>query len=972
MFRRAALVFSLSLPLLAAAEEPSSPPVIAKAPDFSEAFRKLESLGLPPIKDAEWTSGNPNSVSEEDYQLREMIGQLQGHGWKFKVDGQERFLGFGNLDTTDVPKGEGGGSRGLLGSLFGGGSSKPKGADLRKDADHLTAILNDPAKSGDFREGIEYSGKSSVGRLLIFAAQLHQTGHPEEANRLAAAVFSLGLPPEQVIDSAVNRLATREYSLVVASFVTTRDWSAYHQGLQKLVTRYPRGWDDFGAIQILLPAVANRVADTPPPKPVLEGVVLNPEAVAALDEIFLGKKGATDEAAIQQFITARRIPPASVTPQMREQIIAYLESNQENRSSGAWLIQDPQAFQGNSPEARLKRLGVEALPVLAAFAKDGTLVTRMNSGSSRSSYSSRSDSAEEKLLKSYQKLRRPLSRGEIACELLAATLPSGEDTNQPEVLAESAIGFWKANRGKTQLELIKEFITSESYSQKSQSLALLSGMPEDAARQLFEQFAAQEGNAMSSGEAVRNYLKIHKGSAKAFFAAYSTALKAEMEGQDPEMSSGGYQIRQAGGVDAYLKKLSLLVGGESPQKMLFEIAKAEKPDLRQIRGILETLDQRPKEEIITMILEATIIARSPETRIAFLSALDRQEFPVRTRTENDEATASTEQPIPSSLIEKWTTLLTDNRITKSREIVSFVTAVVLEGLYSSSDMENLRMIGFLDHHAYRQIVLDRAQERVSGKALTPIPDGSKVTSEQVLKLLESLAPEKPEVVSSRMQAWTMQEKLGYMIWKGKEENGGKVPASVIAAQRVVLPVADNGVPDLQVISNEILETLGLGPGTELRGDILISVAEKFATQIKASSGLAIEFTPSSLGNGRSPQAIRVFDLTPEQRKAVDSDVLNPAVAALEETSGVVILTSGSTNGFSSPPIAVWALTGSAVEAPAPETLVKWRTEITKPLDPYEPRGTITLSVLHRDDLEKLKSIWPSSSLESDPFAAEQE
>ncbi|HEX7260798.1 MAG TPA: hypothetical protein VF258_03200, partial [Luteolibacter sp.] len=347
MIRETALALLLGLSLTVVAQES---PAAAPA-DFTAGFQQLVTLGLPELKNAEWIATGDES-RDSDYSLREILPELKGNGWKIQQGEKTLFLPLGQIDPQEMPATSGGGG-GLLGGLLGGGSKKAKSVDPVKDVAKLIATLGDPEKSKNFRSNLEYSGASALGSLLIHATQLHQTSHPKEANQLAATVFSLGASPESVIDAAIDRLAARDLSRVTEAFFKSHDWPAYERDLQALTKRYPRGWENFPAVQMLLPVVTKRVVGEMPAKPAIPGINLHPEALTALEATLQENINPTDDDAVARFAKERKIPEAQLTPQLRQQIAQMLSrSDGEEYSSGPWLIAEPPGKESKDPWLR--------------------------------------------------------------------------------------------------------------------------------------------------------------------------------------------------------------------------------------------------------------------------------------------------------------------------------------------------------------------------------------------------------------------------------------------------------------------------------------------------------------------------------------------------------------------------------------------------------------------------------------------
>jgi hypothetical protein len=947
MIRKSALALMLGLSLTAAAQES---PATAAA-DFTAGFERLIALGLPELKGAEWVAAGDESRNP-DYSLREILQELKGNGWKIQQGEKPMFVPLGQLDPQEMPATSGSG-RGLLGGLLGGGSKKAKTVDPVKDAAKLIATLADPEKSKDFRSRLEYSGASSLGSLLIHATQLHQTGHPKEASQLVSTILSLGANPETVIDAAINQLAARDQSRITEAFFTTHDWAAYERDLRALAERYPRGWENFPAVQMLLPAVAKRVAGEMPANPAIPGITLHPEAIAALEATLQENKNSSDDDAVARFAKERKIPEAQLTPQMRQQIARMLSRSDGEYSSGPWLVAEPPGKESKDPWLRLKSLGLDALPALAAIANDDTLTFSRN-GSSRSSYSYRSnqETAADRALKAYQSMDRPQTRGELACSLLTATLPGMAETeSSPQMIADAAMEFWKANRGKSKLDLLLLFLAEGNAQEKQIASTALAEIPEEAAHQAFEKYVLEGDGLTDSLDSVATYLKRRKTAAKDFFTRFSAALKSQLDGVDLDSVSGGYEIKQAGGVDKYLKKLSLLVGRESPRKLLLELAKAEKPDTRQINSLAETLAESSPETFVPLYLEAAASATHSKTRAAFLAALIHQAYD----QESDNKEEMKETPVPPAQIPHWITLLGDDRTTPNGDQIRLHAAQVLEQYHSPATWERISEIYKIDPGAYNELVLARANSRLAGKSPIPLPDATKVSATRMAEMLKQLADAKPEAIHGLANAWPIEDRLAFKNWQEDPKQAATLPANVTAARKLLTAPVESPDDPPVAQTKEIMRALKLEPGTKIDFDTVTKLAATIASETKTHSGLCLGLSEFPLGTGMTITADRAFSANSKFSNGYAHYLLSHAVSALNapKTTAAVTLHCSSRTGRDMP--VIWTHDGTKIIPPDASTLEKFRETMTAD-DQNSSTVSIHLSVLHRDDLEKLAKL----------------
>ena len=125
----------------------------------------------------------------------------------------------------------------------------------------------------------------TCGSFLLFATQLHQTGHAESANQLALAVFEHFPSREAAVDAAIDEIASHLYQKAALEFFRSGDWAAYHQALASLTKRFPRGWTGRDAVAMFLPQLEKQAAGAKAPPPSLPDVPIDPQAVAIIREL---------------------------------------------------------------------------------------------------------------------------------------------------------------------------------------------------------------------------------------------------------------------------------------------------------------------------------------------------------------------------------------------------------------------------------------------------------------------------------------------------------------------------------------------------------------------------------------------------------------------------------------------------------------------------------------------------------------
>jgi hypothetical protein len=255
--------FLLFSTVIGRAQQPSA------IPDFAGGFKQLAALGMPPLDAQATWSVVAEAANNSNYQLREVTKSLRGNAWLLPLaDDKSRAIGLGGVEVIELKAAK----------------KHPAEPDLTKDTEaviaglkKLAAKMNATEDGDPFGSGSRYGGgQNGYGSLLLFAAQLQQTGHPVLANRLALAVFEVYPSREAAVDAAVDVLADHLYQQASRAFFASGDWPAYHTALVGLCKRFPRGWYSRDAVAMLLPQLEKQAAGNKAPAPNLPDIALDP------------------------------------------------------------------------------------------------------------------------------------------------------------------------------------------------------------------------------------------------------------------------------------------------------------------------------------------------------------------------------------------------------------------------------------------------------------------------------------------------------------------------------------------------------------------------------------------------------------------------------------------------------------------------------------------------------------------------
>lgn len=874
-------IISLILLLPVGAAEPVTP-------DFGPGLAKIAALGLPEMKGAEWIKPPKDAQGgfESSYEFRELSIKFQGGAWKTPGDAPQ-IIGFASGETLttgdetdseatpEAPAAE----PGLLEKMLRKHAAsqppkktKPKIApSLDEDIKQLVEALAKPETAAEMAQQAEYGRATLPGRLLIFAAQLHAAGKTDAANRVAAAVFAAIPEKTTVIDAAIHHFAEKDHQELTESFFETRDWKTYHLGLKSMLEKYPRGWADAAAVTLLLPGVETRAAGSLPAPPSLPGIELKPEALAAVAAL-LDPPAADprdDEAlAESEGIDLRRFPA-----DQRQMILAQLRAQGMSADfiGGLWLLPDDENEDGapSSPTASLTKLGMDGLIALAAVATDDTLTYARNS-SSGSSYYSSSQSPEEIALSRYQDLDRPRTRGEIARELLAAVVPAGDEEDRdgidPEMLRDQAVEFWKNHRSRSPLELARVYLTEGDESQRQMASSHLAGSSDPAARKAFEQAVLASDNPADFASTVEDYLERHKVDAKPFFEAYSKKLTEAYEGMDlNEMrsSSGSYAIREAGGVEKYLKTLSMKVGAVSLKELVADAMKSgEDSDITALRPALQSAG--PLDSLIAVGEVAG--KATPDQLSQFCMMLLQGSY---REYDPDSEDPQPPIPLPEEMLALWRPLLEkSDPLPEKTSFGSWATsygakttgdgvALVLEVCAYPASGSQFNSFGDL-HGSLNTVapfVRSRVEAWIDSKDAPPWPDESKVSDARKEEIAAQLAKLPAKDIPAFAMALPTDERAALATLIDSYDDENPAPAAVLELRtRVIARRAFNPrVPH----DDALLDQLGIAEGHTFSAASLTTLAEQMAKESTTFSGAQISFFSAPLDLGSIASAARV-------------------------------------------------------------------------------------------------------------------
>lgn len=851
--------------------------------DYAKGFELLRGLGIPSTESARWTKADEDTRNQYGGAFSDFDIELKGAGWTLPDEG---FLPVGALTVTAKTEAEDedeepSAAASILGRMLKAHQErnpedKPAPVPERKpddgsallkgDVELIKEKLSDSDVADNIRRYVEYGRAQSVGRMLIFAAQIDQAGHTELAHELAEAVFSAAQNRDAVIDSAISLLADSQYEQAWKKFSKDHDWAGYHAAVSGLMEKFPRGWSSRGATAMLLPALEKRAAQTPLPAIESKDIPLSPAALQIL--------GRWDEPITHE--PAGQLPPGFDISQIPVEMRAHFLSSLSRHSGfdidtlGLWLL--PEAAAENDeetngeteqkeddPRMAITRLGMDAIPALAALLGDTTLTHFPHSPDGGGSYFSSSEDEITRTLRIYQSMSRPSSRGEIARQLLARIIPDAEDlfgtsessASSAAELREIAIDFWKKHRGSSPVELCRAYLETGNESQKHQAGSHLISSPDPAARPVFEAAILASSDPLDEIHLVESYLQQHKSAVRPFFEKFSALIREV--GGDGDDSSLPWQVREAGGVEGMIKKLGIHVGASSVEELISSALKEEGEAEDTARKIATNLRNIPVADLVHPLAKA--LADAPEDRRAdlvraFISGLWGNSNREKTPPEfSPEATAAwlalldDDSPIKGLSSETW---LEYYEIDSTSSAAAFIVEMIVD--------EEVSRHFSIHKNAHDGdsggIIPLRARARLAGKPVPPYTS-SEGLAEDRIKEIHGLAASHttPLELRKAVTALNPPEKAAWIegVQALQQQDEGEPTPTLLACRLTITSIT---TPDgTSPLPADLVEKLAIKPGDALNADIFESSCRKLLENAAAWSGSVVDIKPDPFGTG---------------------------------------------------------------------------------------------------------------------------
>lgn len=763
----------------------ADPDAAAQVADYGPAFHQLVQLGVPDASGAQYVKLTLHGDTGRERAEMMMYGRhsganlpVEGNAWLLpgETKGAATLIQDGNHTITVTQTARRSRlMRALIGPGKNAGAAGIQGdwiaADVAKDTEKILKTLGEQATDEGMLDAERWSyssaGPAWCARILITACHMYRAGHHDEANRITSTLFRLAPEPILLVDQVVNDLADREYATAVAAFLESGDWQAYRQGTQQTVDRFTRGWKIRAGAELLITRIDKQLQDSKPSLTPLKGAALNPEAVAILDA-WLTKQGTV-------MISS---PPCWLLGDALRTALQEQGYRRQGPSDGDESDQDPDRI------TALSAMGMDGFIALTAAATDETLLAaRMteesdayyDSGFGGSVYGSGDiDPAEAQ----YAAMDRPCSRGEIARTILLQTLPDPDDDLSEATatdLQSTAHQWWLEHRNDSPSKLARHFMESGSSQQATIALMVLLRSEDEDDAKLVEKHILEAEDITDMFSLVTQYLSAKRGKARPFFETYSKALREAVGDENEEDGSfSNWQVREAGGVDKFLKRLSVYVEDVSPESILADMRKGALECNEGFAMLRTAVGDQPMAPHLPALVSVARQQKTPAEQYAALRQIRGVVYYDQQDMENEEDLERYQAALPEHFAasrDDWTYFLHQEFLADESDdpdqfdnapTLATGAAMMIEMIYFPQHTATLGQLGqIMSAEELWDFLVDRSKQLVQGDEASEFPSAEAVDEERRNAIRDTLKPMKAEEILTYHEGLTLNEKLAW-------------------------------------------------------------------------------------------------------------------------------------------------------------------------------------------------------------------
>lgn len=748
-------------------------------PSFARGFEMLNALGpSAPDQNASWSKIESQHILQSNA-LRELSSSMQGNAWRLTStqDSSPMAIHFGNAVPQNIEFEE-----------------TPPNGDLKKDTARIIDAISKIERIHDleeFRRPWSDGGSRTFGPLMIFAAQLHQTGNPQLANQLAWALFQAAPSREAVIDAALDHLGNELYHQVAERFFENHNWQAFHDELATLIEKLPRGWDAQPAALLTLEALTLRVENPTPPKPELDGIPITQDAKAAIAWMTKPPETSVHPPAIPPELVAmlEHIPP--------EHHARFLEHHGQGGSTnslknpGFWLLNNTSDITttNTGPIDQTLALGLEAIPVLAALATDPYPTHFHNPHGNRNNFSY-SRGAATRAMEMHASMVRPATRGDIARMILSPILPDARGhlrRADHQVFQDIAIEFYQSHKGKDSGEIAAVYLAEGDDNQKNQAATFLATSSIPRHHVIFENHVLNSAPATANLQAVITFAQQRKTDAKPLLEKYLPLIREEVgDGSNVEQDRTlHWQFRQPGQLNQTLRQLEAIAEGKSSFDTAIEIATGPPEEATPaIRALLQNISSENTLNQLEILLAGATAADDTQIRHTFLNHVFSIRFQPAGNVDNrDEGSPPT---IPEKIREAWNILATDDRNIESEwvtnsyfsaDTIAEFAAIAIESRLNEDGIFQIYEATGILKQTLADLCMANVKARMEEEPLPPMPNPENVTEERLREIIASASTKTSTEIHPYLDTLTPDERAAWLVWL-MEPGEIEIPQSV--------------------------------------------------------------------------------------------------------------------------------------------------------------------------------------------------
>ncbi len=548
------------------------------AEDYTKGFEKFSKLGLPDVSSAVYVKLNAHGL--KFYSGRNSIYWIKGvkgNAWMLSEDkkGRSKFVTDESsvvevLDSKtyqeerskkiqeEVKKQkESGSGPADMQNIFMDFSVDMEisgdwfPVDLKADVQSVTnALVEKNAQTEKYQRLIH---SNEMGQLFLFAIHVSQKGMKDDANKIVSLLFENAGGSKNVILAGLNQLANSQYDDVFRTYQKDGDIKNYSNSIDALLAKFPAGWLYAPALKKLNGILKNRIAAKTAPELTGEGMTDEDKKLASelADAKDSDMKSMNGYGSMMMFRGAYGSGGLWI----------FGDTASKGRNN-ARKNEEPGAFQ------KIQMRGMKSVPLLIALLKDDWPTQIMDDSNSRFSFSDLSSVSESELKNIYRSISRPLTRGEIAQQMLASALLSedGEnsmfrhsiyDEDNLDEFAETCREWYIANKDKSQFDLAKSYLENGDDFQKQEAVSRLISLCKGKDASLVEEYFLNAEQPMNSINLVFKYVEGRGSEAKPFVDKFIKLIKPDKEQNGKEKGKNGKKTT------AVIKKITEVQGKES-------------------------------------------------------------------------------------------------------------------------------------------------------------------------------------------------------------------------------------------------------------------------------------------------------------------------------------------------------------------------------------------------------------------------